>query len=111
MDFGPYPVIDQRTLPDGSIEATIEVPADVVAVLRPPMHVGGSISDQPIVLTKVKNGLITIRCPGCMGFDYERTRVSVARSWAAEHNEKKHNGLYKVVDLTVNTKLEGKLAT
>lgn len=98
-------------IPD-SVAASIQRRAErVESVLPPRMPVTGSVPHDPIVITQVKRGLITIRCPGCADFDYERTRVSVARSWANEHNDKKHSGLYKVVDLTVNLSLKGNLAT
>lgn len=40
-----------------------------------------------------------IGCGACR-FNFERTKVSVARSWAEEHNLKDHGGSLTVVDST-----------
>lgn len=49
---------------------------------------------------KRKHWAITfVDCGRCQ-FSFERTKVSVAREWAVEHNVKNHEGLLTVVDST-----------
>jgi len=40
-----------------------------------------------------------IGCGACR-FSFERTKVSIAREWAVEHNEKNHDGQLTIVDST-----------
>lgn len=49
---------------------------------------------------KRKHWAITyVGCGRCQ-FSFERTKVSVAREWAQEHNEKNHSGELTVIDST-----------
>ena len=49
---------------------------------------------------KRKHWSITFIDCGRCEFSFERTKVSIARTWAVEHNEKNHDGKLSVVDST-----------
>lgn len=69
----------------GSAKVEVECDADTILIKYGP---------------KRKYGNITfIGCGRCQ-FSFERTKVSVARDWAVQHNDDLHDGVLAIVDAT-----------
>lgn len=54
-----------------------------------------------VILAKKSRTPYQCWCPACE-FMFERTTVGHIRAWAPEHNDKKHNGQLKIIDMTLH---------